>query len=243
MAKPSKKKAAAKKPARQLAKRSGKKSGKKVQPAKSKGELTILAVVLMAVTLFWTLGAGSFAVSDVFDRRASCQEWLVQAGSGEQGWRRVYDRQSERKGCSITKLGLKGYMANRPIYPNFQWLFIVFGIPVVLMLTYVFLLKFKRSWILGRKKKIWALTGPLDLDDYEDMREFPDSAEEVIVVEEKKAKPEAAAAPAPDKTPTPDASAPAPAGKPQQSKQPKQKSEEVEGELTEFEKMLRQVDD
>ncbi len=241
MAKPSKKKAAVRKPARQPAKHSTKKSGKKGKPAISNGELTILAVVLIAVTLFWTLGAGSFAVSDVFDRRAGCQEWLVQAGSGEQGWRRVYDRQAERKGCSITKLGLKGYMADRPIYPNFKWLFIVFGIPVGLMLTYVFLLKFKRNWILGRKKKIWALTGPLDLDDFEDMREFPDSEEEVVVVEEKKAKPEATdKTPAPDKTPTTDPGDPAPAGKPQQ---PAQESEEDEEGLTEFEKMLRQVDD
>jgi len=241
MAKPSRKKAAAKKPARNPAKKSSNKSSKKGKAAKPKGELTVLAVVLMAVTLFWTLGAGSFAVSDIFDRRAACQEWLVQAGSGDQGWKRVYDRQSERKGCSITKLGLKGYMAERPIYPSPNWFFIVFGIPVVLLLTYGFLLKFKRGWILGRKRKLWALAGPLNFDDFEDMREHPDIEDEEVVTEAKKPKPDAAAASDKSKTADADQTKPASEGGPKQPEQAPAK--DGEEELSELEKILRQTDD
>jgi len=45
------------------------------------------------------------------------------------------------------------------------------GPPAGLMALYLLMLYFKRSWILSRKKKIWAKAGPLDFDDFEDMRE------------------------------------------------------------------------
>lgn len=237
MAKPSKKKPVARK------------SGKKAAKGKSGGELTILAVALMALTMFWTLGAGSLAIVDIFSRRADCQAWLVEAGRGQSGYRRVYDEQATKFGCSITKLGLKGYMAERPIYPNVKWLLIVFGMPTGLMAFYFAVLKLKRSWILGRKKKIWALAGPLDFDDFEDTREFPDAdADEVL--DEDAAGVEAAAAP--DDAPAADQAAGEPsqrkakqaegAGKTADEPEPAEEPEEPE-ELSELDKILRQVDD
>jgi hypothetical protein len=100
-----------------MAKQSKKKTvpRKKEKRPKAKGNLTILALVLIALTGLWTLGTGNYAIKDVFERRNACQNWLVEAGRGQHGYLRVYDLAATQFGCSVTKLGLKGYMAEKPI--------------------------------------------------------------------------------------------------------------------------------
>jgi len=239
-----------------------KKAAKKAtRNAKSSGSLTILALCLLGMTALWTLTAGSFAIADVFDRRAACQNWLVQAGRGDEGYRRVYDLQATRYGCSITKLGLKGYLAEKPIYPNIKWLLIVFGVPVALMMFYVAVLKLKRNWILGRKKKIWAKAEPIEFDDFEDMRDYgkPEEEKPAKAAEESKAaaaldetlagdvaagEPQSAGqSQAAGESQTAGADSPAPAKEEAPAAASGGAKKEDEEELSELEKILRQVDD
>jgi len=241
-------KATRKKPAKKSAPKKKARARGRGKSAKPKGHFTLLAVAMIGLTAIWIIGAGSFAMIDVFDRRAACQNWLVEAGRGETGYRRVYDEVATKYGCSLTKIGFKGFIAEKPIYPNGKWILIVLAFPTIMMSIYGLILWLKRSWILGRKKRIWAKAGPLDFDDFEDMREFPeDEAEE-------KAKAKAAASPAP----AADASAKEGAAKEGAAKEgaaedgsatesePSDKSaeepEKEEEELSELEKIMRQVD-
>jgi len=237
-------KATRKKPAKKSAPKKAR-ARSKGKGAKPKGHFTLLAVAMIGLTAIWTIGAGSFAMVDVFDRRAACQNWLVEAGRGETGYRRVYDEVAVKYGCSLTKIGFKGFIAEKPIYPNGKWILIVLAFPTVMMSIYGLILWLKRSWILGRKKRIWAKAGPLDFDDFEDMRDFPEDEEE------EKAKAKAAEPPSPaakastkdgatgDEAKTDAKAEPSDKAETKEAEEPEKKEEE----LSELEKILRQVDD
>lgn len=241
-------KATRKKPAKKGAAKKAKARGKgKGKGGKSTGHFTFLAVAMIGLTVIWSIGAGSFAMIDVFDRRAACQNWLVEAGRGETGYRRVYDEVALKYGCSLTKIGFKGFIAEKPIYPSGKWILIVLAFPTIMMSIYGILLWLKRSWILGRKKRIWALAGPLNFDDFEDTRDFPEDE----VEEKAEAKTAAPPSPAADETtgdgaakdgaPGDEAASDAKAGTSDESEA--EEPEKKEEELSELEKILRQVDD
>ncbi|MBT3788164.1 MAG: hypothetical protein HN725_15290 [Alphaproteobacteria bacterium] len=246
------KKPVAKKPAK------GKKGN-----GKPRIQLTWLAMGLLGVTFLWFLIAGYIATSDLMARRANCIDWLVGENRAEHGYKRVFNTDSVRFGCTVQKLGLRGFIAEPPIYPDINGLLLVFFPPATMMGFYLLAFKFRRGWILRQKKKVWAKAGPLDLDDFEDMRDLPSEAEikaidDAAAAEE--AEKEAAAMrkrqgeetaadkagksakkPAPksaDKgaAEKPKATAAKPAPKPAEPEKP-------EAELSELEKILRQVDD
>ncbi len=170
----------AKKKADKAAKgKTAKKAAAKAAPKKAAGkrrgkadnQLTYLAMGLLAVSLLWFLIASVYAGAGVMQRRGTCQDWLHDKRKLEQGWARVYDTTSERQGCNLTKIAFKGFIAKPPIYPKPVEFGLALGPPAGLMALYLMMLYFKRNWILRQKKKIWAQAGPLDFDDFEDMRE------------------------------------------------------------------------
>jgi|GEM_PF-3836923 hypothetical protein len=227
---------------------------------KSKSQLTWLAKGLLAGTFLWFLFAGFIATSDLMARRANCIDWLVGQSRAVQGYKRVFNTDSTRFGCSLQKLGLRGFIAEPPIYPNIEGLILIFSPPLGVVAFYLLAFRFQRGWILRGKKKVWAKTGPLDLDDYEDMRDLPDE-EEIKALDEadaaenkttaesmndaleeaarKTAPPsKAGAKPATKAAATP---APKPAAKP--ASKAAAEPEEPEEEMSELDKILRQVDD
>jgi hypothetical protein len=231
------------------------KSGKANQK-KSTNQLTWLAKSLLGMTFLWFLIAGYFASSDLMARRASCLDWLVQESRSVQGYKRVFNTDSVRLGCSVQKLGLRGFIAEPPIYPNLMGLALLFLPPAGMMGFVLLAFKFRRGLILHQKKKVWAKAGPLDLDDFEDTRDLP-SEEDIQEMEEAEARENMTAAEsmnealeeAAKKTAGPDKTksakqAPKQAGKPQPEKaKPAPEPEKPEEELSELEKILRQVDD
>ncbi|MBT4017982.1 MAG: hypothetical protein HOE62_08530 [Alphaproteobacteria bacterium] len=241
---------AAKKPAK-----GGKSASKKIN--KSSRRLTWLAKGLLATTLLWFVIAGYFAASDVKNRRAGCFEWLTQQNRTIQGYKRVFNTDSEKIGCSVQKLGLRGFIAEPPIYPDLFGLLLVFGAPAGMMGFYLMAFKFRRGLILYQKKKIWAEAGPLDFDDFEDMRDLPDeeeiqaqdeaeAAQKMNAAESMDAALEEAAgqqpaAPAKPAVKKPDANADKKAA-PVVEADKTDEAEKPEEELSELEKILRQVD-
>jgi hypothetical protein len=233
-------------------------SGKRNKKEKPARQLTWLAKGLLAITLMWFVTGGYFATNDLMSRRAACIDWLVGESRAEQGYKRVFNTAPLKFGCSLQKLGLRGFIAEPPIYPNVQGLLLVFAPPVIMMGFILLMFKFRRGWILHQKKKVWAKAGPLDLDDFEDTRDRP-SEEEIAEMDAAEAEEKLNAAESMDaalegvvtespakasKKPAPSASkgkegASAkriPAAKPAEPEKPSD-------ELSELEKILRQVDD
>ena len=274
-AKPKGKKAAKPEAGKNAAKKKPAKAAKpapKAKSARGKGkkgsgnQLTWLAWGILGLTLTWFVIGGYFATSDLMARRAACIDWLVAENRGEEGYKRVFNTEASRFGCSLQKLGLRGFMAEPPIYPNARGLLLVFGPPLGFMAFYLLAWKFRRGWILRQKKKVWAKAGPLNLDDFEDMRDLP-SEEEIREQEEAEAREKLSAADSMDATLEDVAgqqAAPAPKQKPAKPAAQQQKTgsedaakapakpakpakpaeaEKPEEELSELEKILRQVDD
>jgi hypothetical protein len=231
------------------------KKGKGKNPGKAKSQLTWLAKGLLAGTFLWFLFSGFLATNDLMARRANCIDWLVEQSRSVQGYKRVFNTDSARFGCSLQKLGLRGFIAEPPIYPNIEGLILIFSPPLGVVAFYLLAFRFRRGWILRGKKKVWAKTGPMDLDDFEDMRNLP-SEEEIAAMDEadaaenkttaesmndaledaaKKTAPasKADAKPAPKSAAKPGSK---PAAKPAEPEEP-------EEELSELDKILRQVDD
>jgi len=159
-------------------------SGKNQEKAKS--QLTWLAKGLLAGTFVWFLFSGFVATSDLMARRANCIDWLVEQSRAVQGYKRVFNTDAARYGCSLQKLGLRGFMAEPPIYPNIKGLILIFSPPLGVVAFYLLAFRFQRGWILRGKKKVWAKTGPMNLDDFEDMRDLP-SEEEIAAMDEAEA--------------------------------------------------------
>jgi hypothetical protein len=114
----------------------------------------------------------------------------------------------------------------------------MFGVPAALMSLYVTLLKLKRSWILGRKKKLWSKAKPLQFDDFEDTRGHPDTGGEEFLPEED-VKVDASASLNEILALDQAGAAAADSNRPKTSKA---EAKAAEG-LSELEKILRQVDD
>jgi len=247
--------------------RKGKKAaapGKSKKRGNKKNGLTWLAKGLLAATLVWFVIGGYIATNDLLQRRANCIDWLVQENRAIQGYKRVFNTDAARFGCSVQKLGLRGFIADPPIYPNITGLAIVFGPPLGLMAFYLLAWRFRRGLILHQKKKIWAKAGPIDFDDFEDMRDLPDeddiaaqdaedaaarmdAAESMNAALEDTASATPAAKPKPAAKSATKAKAAPPKAQDKSDKAAKpakqEKPEKPEEELSELEKILRQVDD
>jgi hypothetical protein len=236
------------------------KKGKGKSKETPKSQLTWLAKGLLAGTFLWFLFSGFLATSDLMARRANCIDWLVEQSRAVQGYKRVFNTDSARFGCSLQKLGLRGFIAEPPIYPNIEGLILIFSPPLGVVAFYLLAFRFRRGWILRGKKKVWAKTGPMDLDDFEDMRNLPDE-EEIAAMDEadaaenrttaeamndaledaaQKTAPASKLTAKPAKTATVKPASKA-AAKPS-SKAPAE-PEEPKEEMSELDKILRQVDD